>query len=573
MRLVLLRGVVASTLTVLIGLLASCGSSETGTGATTTSGTTTGDTGGGGATGSGGTGGATTTPTPEPSWCIEAGLPQRAFAEGPYGIHRHETADDFTVDLADGTTWNLKEQWSGCESYVFLPDTLRVSDLVKTPIWEKDLDKLIKAPPQNVHYFFVSRASADDAAKLNTDAMQVRIEAQIAKLAEPLATHWKTRLHVVAKRAGLLDNWLKDELAVLGRGGFAIDRFQRIRGVGNLADVNRYKQALQDGGFWPWEQNLAYAANEVRYYNFEVEREAKLEAENATIVPFYNGEILSELEETDVELPSEADMAKFDTLEVDVTSLCPDPEKIEFGNCGAWDYLAHLFVQDENGANVEIARFITSYHRETRWIVDISPMLAHLKKGGMRHFRWEFAPPWNVQPTATKLSLRLSNKSKGVAPQEATFLFGGGSFNDMYNATYMPIDVPIPADAKHVELVAVITGHGADGTTSCAEFCNHQHVFTVNGVEHKKLHPEAGTGDKCVAHIEQGMVPNQGGTWWFGRGGWCPGQQVDPWVVDVTANVTPGEIATVSYQGLFKNAQPPAGEGNILMNSYLVVYK
>jgi hypothetical protein len=69
------------------------------------------------------------------------------------------------------------------------------------------------------------------------------------------------------------------------------------------------------------------------------------------------------------------------------------------------------------------------------------------------------------------------------------------------------------------------------------------------------------------------MVPNQPGTWWFGRGGWCPGQQVEPWVVDVTTDVTPGQMAQITYRGLFNGATPPDASGNIVMTSYLVVYR
>ena len=555
----------------ILGLLASC---DGNTASTTTSSTgTSTDTAGGGA---GGTGGGTTTDStttpPGPSYCEIAGLPVRPWSEGPYGVHRNETAGDFTVELAGGETWTFKEQWDGCESYVFLPDSIRVSDLDKTPIWEKDLLNLLKASPKNAHYFFVSRANGDDLAAANTTAMKARIDELLPALAPEDAEHWKQRLHVVAKRSGLLGNWLTDVFSGVGRGGFAIDRFQRLRGIGNLADVKRYKQALSDAGAWPWEQNLAYAAHEVRYFEMEFAREAQLAETPATVVSFWDGEVLAEFAEKEIELPTEAEMASFDTLEVDVTSMCPGPEKIEFGNCGAWDYLAHLFVKDEAGNNVELARFITSYHRETRWIVDVSQMLVHLRKGGKRTFRWEFAPPWNTQPTATKLSLRLSNKNKGYSPSEATFLYPGGTFNAMYNTSHTPVEVPIPADAKRVELYAVITGHGAE-TGQCAEFCNHQHVFKVNGAEHKKQHLEAGTQNKCIDQIESGMVPNQGGTWWFGRGGWCPGQQVQPWVVDVTANVTPGQTATIEYEGLYKSLEPPDSAGNIVMTSYLVVHK
>ncbi|MEZ4307418.1 MAG: peptide-N-glycosidase F-related protein [Polyangiaceae bacterium] len=560
----------ATALTFLLAPLAGCGDSTAttgGTGGTPTTTTTT-DSGMGG---TGGAGGTTTTPT-GPSYCEVASLPVRPWADGPYGTHRGDLADDFTVDLATGETWTFKDRYSGCESYVFLPDTLRVSDLDKTSIWTKDLLALIKASPKNAHYFFISRASTDEAAAASTAAMQAYVDETVAGLAEPDLQHWKDHLHVVSKRAQLLGNWLSDMLSGIGRGGFAIDRLQQIRGVGNLADVKRFKQALNDAGYWPWEQNLAYAAHEVRYFEQAFAREEKLAAEDVTVVPFYDGEVLAEFDEKEIDLPSEADMAKFDTLEVDITSMCPDPDKIEFGNCGAWDYLAYLFVKDDDGNNVELARFITSYHRETRWIVDASAMLVHLQKGGKRTFRWEFAPPWNTQPTATKLSLRFSNRNKGYRPVEATYLWGGGAFNAAYNDAHLPVDVPIPADAKHVELFTIITGHGAE-TGQCAEFCNHQHLFTVNGTEHKKEHKEAGTSNKCIDHIENGMVPNQGGTWWFGRGGWCPGEQVDPWIVDVTSEVTPGEMATITYEGQYKNLTPPDNAGNIAMTSYLVVYK
>ena len=136
--------------------------------------------------------------------------------------------------------------------------------------------------------------------------------------------------------------------------------------------------------------------------------------------------------------------------------------------------------------------------------------------------------------------------------------------------------MPIPVTAKKVELHAIITGHGGATMYNCAEFCDHQHLFTVNGKTYTKDFPEAGSGgdsEGCLKKINQGAVPNQSGTWWFGRGGWCPGMQVDPWIVDVTKDVTPGQMATVSYQGLFMNKPPAQGLGNIVMSSWLVVWE
>ena len=82
-----------------------------------------------------------------------------------------------------------------------------------------------------------------------------------------------------------------------------------------------------------------------------------------------------------------------------------------------------------------------------------------------------------------------------------------------------------------------------------------------------------GQNEGCIGEIENGMTPNQGGTWWFGRGGWCPGQQVEPYVVDVTGDVTAGQTATISYKAMVNDSPPPDNAGNIRMVSYLVIHE
>ena len=69
-------------------------------------------------------------------------------------------------------------------------------------------------------------------------------------------------------------------------------------------------------------------------------------------------------------------------------------------------------------------------------------------------------------------------------------------------------------------------------------------------------------------------MPNQAGTWWYGRNGWCPGQEVQPWVEDITGDVTPGETTTVTYQALRNEREPDSTDGgNIVLSSWLVVYR
>jgi len=512
-------------------------------------------------------------PAPAVDACEVLGLDARPLdQDGPFGTLRHDLADDFAVTELDGSTWRLSERWSGCESYTFIPSGRVVSANDDSSIWNHDVDALIAASPQNAHYFFVAtRDPAEAEAELT--AMQARVDEAVAALEPDQAAWWSGHLHVVAEHRSQLDGWLGTMLNGLGSAGFGIDRFQRLRLLGSFADVTRFNNLLASQNEWPWEANLAYAAYEAQHWEYEKSRQDALDAESATVVTPWDGEVLSEIVETTIDLPSAAEMAAFDTFEIDLTMDCPDPEGGEFGNCGAWDYLSHIYLLDDDGVTwLEIARFITTYHREGRYLVDATPMLVHLLDGGQRQIRFEVSPPWNPQAYLTKMDFRFSTQGRAEKPREATFLFAGGDFNSTYNDAYAPVDVPIPATATKVELWAIITGHGG-ATNNCAEFCNHQHAFTVGSSTYTKVHDVAGTDQGCMPEVDDGMVPNQGGTWWFGRGGWCPGQQVDPWVMDVTGDVTPGQPVTVSYQGLFNGTTPPDDAGNIVMTSYLVVYE
>jgi hypothetical protein len=279
-----------------------------------------------------------------------------------------------------------------------------------------------------------------------------------------------------------------------------------------------------------------------------------------------------------VEFPPTAEMERFDTLEVDLALSCPGNRK---ANCPPWDYLVYMYLCDADDparCDQEIGRWITPYWSGGRWVTDISWVLAFLHEGGPRRVGF-----YTQQRYEVDASFRLSNRDKGGAPRAALPLFQGGPFNLDYNSKYRPLELPMPEWATRVELVALITGHGwGDDTENCAEFCNHTHHFTVNGVEHTKEHPEAGTEMGCTTQVPMGVVPNQAGTWIYGRGGWCPGLDVPPWIADLTGDLdwTPEAVNTISYRGLFNgedfDPQPIPDRtnfpGRIDMASYIVYW-
>jgi hypothetical protein len=500
--------------------------------------------------------------------CGQLGLEAAAFdPTAPTALQRHQPSGDFSVPLRDGTTWTLSEQWTGCETYVFLPHWFAISSANNQTYWSTGVDALIERSPPNVHYFFVVGGGTDDGFGEQMDGW---IGEALASLSEEDAAWWEARLHVVDGPSGDLDGLVGDFFAAdIGQFGFGIDRQQTLRTLGYFPHVEGYNSSLSD---WPFEMRLFSAAYEPEYYNFEAEREARMAAVDADVIEVFGGEIYQEFEDGTLSLPDAATMAGYDTLELDITIECPDKDSYEPNNCGAWDYLAYAWLYDEATETwLEMARFITTYHRESRWVVDASHALAWLQDGGDRTVRFEWAPSWNTQPSGITFRARLSNQGKGVAPREAIPLFTGGSFTDGYNDRD-GVEATIPSDAQKVELVAITTGHGMDDG-NCAEFCDTEHHFRIGDVSWTQEFTDPGIDDGCAQKVGDGVVPNQAGTWWFGRNGWCPGQRVDPFTADVTAEAAPGSTVTVSYEATQGGDQPTGNRGNIRHNSWLIIHK
>ncbi|MFT5433411.1 MAG: hypothetical protein ACI9OJ_004117, partial [Myxococcota bacterium] len=358
----------------------------------------------------------------------EDGLPMRSFEAGGTGTQRHQLAANFSITRQDTKLWDLSKQWTGCDVYVFIPQTTPVSATDATSFWENEthIIDLLTRSPRNVHYFFVTRTQTVEAGQGIAAAMAERIGSALVKMGQAESAYWWPRLHVPSETLSELTPWLSAALAGgIGQSGFAIDRHQRLRGIGSMADVNLYDSALAGADQWPWKANIAYAAHDAAYLNSEAGHEAAdalvLALSDTLEIQVFDGQVLEEFEETSVTLPSAEELAAYDTFEIHVDMRCPNPDAPEPGNCGAWDYLAHLSVYEgipgeEGTTRTELGRFITSYHRETRWTHDVTPMMLHLSEGGTRDFRWEFAPSWNKQPTETRLSLRFSNQQKADRP-------------------------------------------------------------------------------------------------------------------------------------------------------------
>ena len=102
----------------------------------------------------------------------------------------------------------------------------------------------------------------------------------------------------------------------------------------------------------------------------------------------------------------------------------------------------------------------------------------------------------------------------------------------------------------------------------------------MNGDEYIFDNSWANVENGCEQQVAYGTVPNQFGTWFYGRGGWCPGMEVAPRTLDITASVTPGTSATIRYEGRL-DGEPyvpiPATNGgfgaSIRMLSWMAIHR
>ncbi|MCU0612274.1 MAG: hypothetical protein MUE60_10850 [Candidatus Eisenbacteria bacterium] len=228
------------------------------------------------------------------------------------------------------------------------------------------------------------------------------------------------------------------------------------------------------------------------------------------------------------------------------------------GDCDPWDRLGHIRVvtTDTSGTEVhtEIARIVTPYDITggTRpdsciWELDVSDYESLLHDSvTLRHqiTTWIGGNKgWIVTVTFAFIS-----GATPLEPFQVTNLWTHeylvfGDPDNPIESFLQPVAAPIPPEAQGAKVRAITTGHGQGNTGNAAEFSNKWHEVSVGAeVYSHNLWRNDCNLNECSP---------QGGTWTYARAGWCPGDKVIPWDVDVWHAVTPGTSVSIDY-----NIQP-----------------
>eukprot|EP00042_Codosiga_hollandica_P036604 m.281376 g.281376 ORF g.281376 m.281376 type:complete len:646 (+) comp54929_c0_seq2:1304-3241(+) len=272
-------------------------------------------------------------------------------------------------------------------------------------------------------------------------------------------------------------------------------------------------------------------------------------------------------------------LRKHEIFELEAALTCPGSMDVD---CGIWDYIVELNLccyddqygnpgSSEEFCGAELGRWITPFRRRIgRWLTPVNQLLPLITSTNCTFVMTD--PSWSA-PWISSLNLRFRNPTpKPVLPVALQPLFQGGWFNSSYNDR-APIKFTIPEDTALVQLEAVITGHGSDDN-GCCEFAVTSHHFIVNGNPFVVTFAEAGDEFGCANKVPEGVEPNEHGTWYYGRNGWCDGQDVRPWVVDITDVVFTNQTNEIVYYAMQDNFFPnlTSTSGNIVMESNLVLY-
>ena len=402
--------------------------------------------------------------------------------------------------------------------------------------------------------------------------------------------------------------------------------FSTLGGVGQLVGVDGEGRLAEVG--WNKFADFRMLGWQAQWFEKQCEIQETLSKRSDLVVPVFNAVMTGTT--TSVLFPPKSLLKQFSTIELEFTLSCPAGNMDE--SCSVWDRIVSVSTSCEiassssssgsggsggSGGSVsggrshtktfEVGRWINAFQRSGRWLTR-TPILGTELGGGSCNFTFNVGlnNPWratlnirysdflpDVAATTTTITTTTSSSiAADVSPPPMSNLpivyvnpseiFSSSSYNINKTFAFM-----IPSGTKRVEIASLITGH------SGCEFVSTSHSFVVNGHE-KNQHStndatyydrymQAGTAFGCANKIVKGATPNEHGTWYFGRNGWCNGMDVAPLRWDITKDIDWSESGLAKTQHLqykalaFPNGASSNGTdagcaGNIRQSSFLVFY-
>ncbi len=228
------------------------------------------------------------------------------------------------------------------------------------------------------------------------------------------------------------------------------------------------------------------------------------------------------------------DLAEYEQLLMRITLSCPS------GGCDPWDQPAKVTAFTAQGS-FELARYITPYGIACGpWTIDVTDFKT-IFQGEVDYN--SYIQVWGPNGWNATVELELIEGNAAMPYQKVTPIYQMdyqvyGDPGISHDLPEVEIMVDNNTEASHARIQ--LTGHGQGNTENAAEFSNKTHSFQVNGSEVAQHNLWK---DDCASNA----CADQNGNWLFSRAGWCPGQEVQPYIVETTGVAAPGTSAIFDY--------------------------
>lgn len=218
------------------------------------------------------------------------------------------------------------------------------------------------------------------------------------------------------------------------------------------------------------------------------------------------------------------------------------------GGFDFWDRIMTISARNTDRTTVEIARFMTPYRKGGVWWWDVTDYQSFLRGSTrMTAFIDTWVGPGHAQGAGWLVTLDFFYY-KGDPEWEPYLVKNIWNGEPRYGDPNNPIsnfftDKTLESDAEmeRAKLRIVVTGHGqSPNTNNAAEFLVRGRTVRVNGNEYyNEL-----WRDDCYLN----PCRPQSGTWIFSRAGWCPGDVVVPWDIDISEDISPSASYSLEYE-------------------------
>lgn len=243
--------------------------------------------------------------------------------------------------------------------------------------------------------------------------------------------------------------------------------------------------------------------------------------------------------------------AQFSKVVLKVTLDCPR------GGCDPWDRGASIWITTPSDTTLyhyysdyfadtnkkEIARFITPYGKNISYEFDVTD------------FRPLFADSARVMIFVTTytgkgygylltMDFEFTAGIPILEPYRVVKLWGGspeyGNPANPIETFLKPLTLTADRKMEFARARVIITGHGQGNTDNAGEFARKWHQIKVDETVRYGRYLWR---DDCG----RSAAGEQYGTWTGSRAGFCPGEKVEVWDVDLTPFIAPGKNYRIDY--------------------------